>query len=145
MQPPLKILATIIVILTAIWYVSAIALNNKENNDQKIPSVEVLASNPKITEKDNLVYFNNSPYSGSILAYYSSGQLKASTQYLNGLKHGATKAWFENGQIQQDKQYQEGQPIGTQKSWDQNGIPITNYSIQKNGKKEGLVGRRTNP
>lgn len=113
------------------------------------------AQNKDLSElsiKDNLYYLDNKPYSGKVYAkhdngniglmgeckdgkkentwtyWYSTGEKKRESSFINNKKEGITYYWHPNGQVAKEIMYRDDKNID-QKLWDANGNRLKNPSF----------------
>ena len=55
--------------------------------------------------------------SGNQLKYYSTGELKEKTPYINGRRNGASKLYYKSGQINSQMNFRMGHLVDTSKIW----------------------------
>ena len=81
--------------------------------------------NGKIAIKGQL---KNGLKDGSWIYWYSDGQKKRETTYIDGKKEGITYYWYENGQKQKEIMFRQDKNID-QKLWDEEGNRLPNPSF----------------
>ncbi len=85
----------------------------------ELPKNAVLESS--LVVKDTISYFNDKPFSGTAYDLYTNKQLKLSSQYKNGMKHGIMYVWYPDGKAQLLSYYKYGHLNGRFKGWYQFG------------------------
>jgi hypothetical protein len=73
------------------------------------------ATQSEITIKDNIVYKNNVPYTGTLYSDESANndcKCTLEANYLNGILNGAKKEWYYNGKQKSIKHYKNGKLVG---------------------------------
>lgn len=107
----------------------------------------------KLTNNDDLYYLNGKPYTGKVFAkhengsigmvgeikngkkegtwtyWYSTGEKKRETTFINNKKEGITYYWHPNGQVAKEIMYRDDKNID-QKLWDANGNRLKNPSFE---------------
>ena len=92
---------------------------NIPNTDQDDPQdnehnvdIRTIGYQHLIKKKDNLHYElgKETPFTGKILDYYQTGQLKLETHYEKGLMHGPHSLWYPDGSISVQTIYSRGKP-----------------------------------
>ncbi|WP_317897130.1 toxin-antitoxin system YwqK family antitoxin [Aurantibacillus circumpalustris] len=89
-------------------------------------------------ENGNITYeytLRNNVIHGNAKVYYSSGQVKSNTNFLNGNKHGHSIEYDENGDIISEFNYINGEKNGLYKIFENNKIVLEGFL--KNGIKSG--------
>ena len=73
----------------------------------------VVDHNPTVNRR-GLIYEANSetPFTGTLVVYYSNGQKFMESEYHNGKLHGEMICWFPNGQRQSYCEYRDGKKHG---------------------------------
>ena len=77
----------------------------------------------KLVERGGLHYEVNSdkPFSGEVISWYYSGQLKKKGTYKDGELDGLETWWYENGQKESEGTYKNGEEDGLWTWWYENG------------------------
>jgi antitoxin component YwqK of YwqJK toxin-antitoxin module len=80
-------------------------------------------SGDQLLYRDGLFYEVNSqtPFTGSSVWYYESGQLKIKANYRKGKRHGLSEWYYENGQLQRKLNWQYGYEDGPAERYLENG------------------------
>jgi len=68
-----------------------------------------------------IFYYNNHPFTGTIVEYDNNGILISEFVVLNGSKHGRNVFYNSNGQIIEEGFISYNRPYGFHKEWDGNG------------------------
>ncbi len=129
---------------------------NTTENEMVINKVE-LELKPNL----GLMYYQNQPFNGTSVRYYSEnfkvesiqfvngkrhgiyqkwfpdGSLSFEAYYANGLQHGKAKSWWKNGNLRSEANYTNGIVNGIQKQWYKSGAKFKEMTIV-NGKEEGM-------
>ena len=145
----------LIKIVLAIVLVSAFSC--KEKVQHSVPyaqTINRITKNIEIDKSDlnkkpnlGLMYYNNQPFTGTSVLYYTD-TIKAETiEYKNGNRHGLYRKWFPDGLLSFESNYSHGQQHGITKTWWKNGKfrSQANYSngmangIQKQWYKSGNI------
>lgn len=69
----------------------------------------------------NVYYYNNKPFTGIIVEYYSNGNLSYEKTVVNGSTEGRVASYYENGQIEDEHFEKNNRLYGIYKEWDENG------------------------
>ncbi len=107
----------------------------------------------QLLPKKGIFVYQNIPYSGLAIAYYSdSNQVEKRIRFKKGKKDGLFELFFLNGKRSQQTTYIAGKRSGSSKTWWKNG-EIRSESIFKNDKghgiqkqwyKEGMIFKKIN-
>ncbi|MBK8814059.1 MAG: toxin-antitoxin system YwqK family antitoxin [Methylococcaceae bacterium] len=97
--------------LSRVWHEDGSLLGEVVHVDGKIvkntlPADVINENEPRIVKdiklvvRDDIAHLpdENNPFTGIQVMYFSNGQKRSETSYLNGKKDGEEKIWFENGQ-----------------------------------------------
>jgi len=111
-------------------------------------STNTIEIEANIVHKDSLVlngnkgiwYYNNNPYNGYAVKYYTNDSIKEKTGFYNGKKQGIYNVWFENGVLKLESNYNQNVLEGTYKAWWNNGVLASETTYVK-GKKQGVEKR----
>lgn len=81
-----------------------------------------------------ILYYQNEPFTGFIVDYYSNGNLASEEEYKNGYKEGVIREYFENGQMEEEYFIKFNRLCKSFKLWDINGnlIKYTKYDNDGN-------------
>src|SRR5687767_6112569 len=73
----------------------------------------------QLTRRNDRMYFaaEKDPFSGFLIERYSTGQLKARSELVNGLLNGLSEGWFENGAMQIREHFVSGVSHGLRTKW----------------------------
>ena len=75
-----------------------IMINTFEKVDiSQIPNNTAFDCDTLLRWQNGVYYYNNKPFSGSIISKYQSDTLKFVASYYQGKRHGVTKTFFQNG------------------------------------------------
>jgi len=74
---------------------------------------------------------------GLWVSWYKNGQKKNEGNYWNGIKEGSWTSWYDNGQKRSEKNWNKGKPHGLVVEWYKNGQKREEINF-KNGKHNGL-------
>jgi len=69
----------------------------------------------------SVYYYNNQPFTGIIVEYYSNGNLSYEKTVVNGSTEGRVASYFENGQIEDEHFEKNNRLYGIYKEWDKVG------------------------
>lgn len=113
------------------------------DNSVKLQSVEIPDIKLETTHKDlkqqrGVWFYQNKPFSGTLVEKHPSGQVKSHAPYYKGKKQGLAKGWYPNGQRWFERPYEQGRKHGTHKVWWQNG-QLKQTAFIKQGMYEGNV------
>lgn len=72
---------------------------------------------------------------GATKSYYSNGQVKLASFFLNGKKHGISKEYDEEGNLTAEYTFQNGEPTGPYKQYENGKLKLSGSLIS--GKKNG--------
>jgi len=100
----------------------------------------------ELVERDGVFYrkFSDTPFSGKVtgskqgsvvdgnwegtrLSFFENGNLKMSTNFLNGVKHGEEKKYQQDGKLTQVANFQNGIMHGEYRYFGVDGLTITDY------------------
>lgn len=99
----------------------------------------VNASDENLKLDNGVLFYNESPFDGTLVSYYKTEKLKSKIQYINGKKHGAEIQWYINGNKLMERFYHEGFKTGIHKSWWEDGKPKFEYHFNQKGEFHGTV------
>ncbi|WP_454881425.1 toxin-antitoxin system YwqK family antitoxin [Sphingobacterium detergens] len=69
----------------------------------------------------NMYYYNDEPFSGTIVEYNAEGVLIGEISVLNGSSHGKSVLYYDNGQKMEELFQSYSRPYGIFRKWDENG------------------------
>ena len=83
----------------------------QQDNEHKV-DVRTIGYQHLIKKEDNLHYElgKEKPFTGKIIDYYETGQLKLESHYEKGLMHGPHSLWYPDGSISVQTIYTKGNP-----------------------------------
>ncbi len=100
---------------------------NKEEkasiNPRSIPSQWVEASDHKLAQHQDTLFFNNRKFSGHRFQLYPNSDTALVISFLDGLQEGITRKWYDNGQLAEKRLYIEGKKEGVHQAWWEDGKP----------------------
>lgn len=99
----------------------------------------IYSSDTEIELKNGILFFNNSPFTGNLVAKYENGKLKSDTQYLAGRKHGYEKHYYTNEALSVERFYTKGVKTGTHKGLWKDATPKFEYHFNEKGEYDGIV------
>lgn len=105
-------------------------------NQVLIPAVTVAADDPNLRFTNGVLFYAQQPFSGAVTEFYSTGQVKAKTEYYRGREHGTSWMWYEDGRPMWERRYQNGKKHGAHEGWWPNGQRKFLYQFA-NGEHEG--------
>ena len=103
-----------------------------DNTDFKIQSNDVRLGRT-IT---GIVTYDTFHFSGSIIDYFSNGQINTERNYRDGKQHGKSMAYYENGVMAYLRPYNNGEKHGVHSGWYSDGKLKYQYTFT-NGLSEG--------
>ena len=78
-----------------------------------------------LEKRDDLVYQDNTPYSGWAKNMYDSGPAEGLFRFKDGKPDGPVTAWHENGQKMEEGTYKDGKVVdGSKKYWNSKGEEV---------------------
>ena len=77
------------------------------------------------------------PQNGLHKEYYSSGQLKKTTYYYNGLRHEFAREYYENGKMKKSMRFEKGIPYGEEFTYYENGMVKERKNYNQKGEISG--------
>ena len=105
--------------------------NNSSNEVSKNQLTKTI-SNDKLKEDNNLMYYNEKPFSGISEIYDEHGGLWKQWNYNNGKKDGLFRRWYENGELKWSGNYKDGKEHGEWKRYRSDGT-LETIILYKNG------------
>ncbi len=92
--------------------------------------------------KDGRLYrpAQSTPFSGTVVEYYSPGHLQSRSVVSNGLLHGLSEGWHTNGVRQVTEQFSAGVSEGVRVKWYPSGAKLSEATIA-GGKLNGTFRR----
>ncbi|MEZ4721188.1 MAG: hypothetical protein R2813_04845 [Flavobacteriales bacterium] len=75
-------------------------------------SLTIMVGDSFLTKEVDTLFYRDEPFTGTLVEYFPSGQMRSSVQYAEGLKHGMSRLIYENGQIEYSRPYSHGQKHG---------------------------------
>ena len=100
-------------------------------------TVKILNENLKLD--NGILFYNETPFDGVLVAYSEAEKLKSKIEYVNGKKHGYEKQWYRNGDKLIERFYKEGFKTGIHKSWWADGTKKFEYEFNEKGEFHGIV------
>jgi uncharacterized protein len=82
---------------------------------------------------------------GLMYEFYATGELKSQTQFVSGVKDGTETIWFESGQVKAKSNFRNGLLQGDYEEFHENGDPLTKTSWiygKRNGSYESWFGNK---
>ena len=95
--------------------------------------------NENLKLDNGILFYNETPFDGVLVAYYEAEKLKSKIEYVNGKKHGYEKQWYRNGDKLIERFYKEGFKTGIHKSWWADGTKKFEYEFNEKGEFHGVV------
>lgn len=87
--------------------------------------------------ENGVLFYNESPFNGLLVARYANSAIKSQLQYKEGRKDGYEKKWHSNGQLSQERSYAKGFKVNNHLGWWPNGTPKFEYTFNSFGTYEG--------
>lgn len=106
---------------------------------QNKPALTIYSSDSKIELKNGFLFFNESPFTGNLIAKHENGKLKSNVQYVAGRKHGYEKHFYINEALSVERFYNKGLKIGIHKALWQDATPKFEYHFNEKGEYDGVV------
>ena len=66
-------------------------------------------------------YYNNQPFTGTVVEYNSNNVLVGEITVVNGSTHGKVTLYFDNGNKMEEHFESYNRPYGLSRKWDENG------------------------
>ena len=74
-----------------------------------------------IEEKQEVLYYKGTPFSGVLVDFYKNGQLEFKINYYNGKRQGLSEGYYENGYLFAKENFKNGELDGNFEYYDENG------------------------
>ena len=103
----------------------------------QVPNYTIFDIDTLLRWQNGVYYYNNKPFSGSIISKYQSDTLKCIASYYQGKRHGVTKTFFTNGKLESERNYKNGIGYGRHFGYWENGNMKFDF-IYYYDKREGL-------
>ncbi len=125
-------------LLNRLWFllIGFIACNAKEPtkpmlNNPVVPNQWVHIMDSALNNRNGVIYYQSSPYSGKLYELYSNQRDTAFVRsYLLGKEEGEWKSYYENGQIKELRFFSNGKKMGKYLVWWPNGKPFMQYQFE---------------
>ncbi len=85
-----------------------------------------------VENRQGIIYYKGSPFSGTIDDYYNDGQLRNKINYKDGKMNGQYEWYYPNGQVRKKETYIDSRPVGKYEEYYENG-----QLMEKGNWKEG--------
>lgn len=115
---------------------AVVNITNEMEAPKVVDSLTVLNKNLILDQLKGVWFYNQNPFNGYAVKYYSDGTLKEKIGFINGKREGVAKRWSENGVLRWQVNYKKNKLVGTYKTWWENGA-LAEKSTYKNGILEG--------
>ncbi|SNS99599.1 Antitoxin component YwqK of the YwqJK toxin-antitoxin module [Ekhidna lutea] len=93
-----------------------------------IPKINILATNPDITKKQNGdVFYHDLPFSGYLVERYPNDSLSLKIGFYDGKQNGVMTSYYENGSIRYIRPYLNGEKHGKHVGFHKNGTKAFEY------------------
>lgn len=104
-------------------------------------------NNPNILDRNEVTYFGNEPFTGTLFDTFDSGVVSIEIKFLNGLKHGVTKEFYESGKLKMETTYNDDLENGTEKIYSEDGfiVEISEYQNGVRVKRDSITSVIQNP
>jgi len=99
---------------------------------------ELTATAPCLHHVNGVLYCNDAPFTGSLIAYHTDGSVKQNTPYINGRRHGTDRAWYVDGTPMEERPYAAGKKEGLHRGWWPDGTLKFVYHFE-HGLQEGVA------
>ncbi len=101
---------------------------------------DILIKEEIVTQVVNgVVLMDNNPLNGTVVSFYSNGNMQSSTTYSGGKKNGIEKTWHSNGTLSTRRFFENGIKVGNHQGWWNDHQLKFNYSFNKQGQYHGKV------
>ncbi|MCG9791685.1 toxin-antitoxin system YwqK family antitoxin [Flavobacterium algicola] len=102
-----------------------------------IPNDTLLVTNPNVTLRNGVYYWQGKAYSGYLKEMYSAEKVKCIFSFLNGKQQGLSLVYFQNGKLKNSRNYKEGRSFGRHYGYWENGNQKFDF-IYVNDRREGV-------
>jgi antitoxin component YwqK of YwqJK toxin-antitoxin module len=102
-----------------------------------VDSLEVLNKDLTLDQLKGVWSYNQKPFNGYAVNYYSDGSIKEKLGFINGKREGVAKRWSKNGVLRWQSHYEQNKFIGSFKTWWENGV-LAEESTYEKGVLEGI-------
>ncbi|WP_165749180.1 toxin-antitoxin system YwqK family antitoxin [Cellulophaga sp. Z1A5H] len=109
---------------------------NEMEAPKVVDSLMVLNKNLILDPLKGVWFYNQNPFNGYAVKYYSDGTLKEKIGFINGKREGVAKRWSENGVLRWQVYYEKNKFVGLYKTWWENGV-LAEVATYENGVLEG--------
>ncbi|HEX5154107.1 MAG TPA: hypothetical protein VFW07_21820 [Parafilimonas sp.] len=117
--------------MSGVTYVFTRAYRNRPDSIKSVPSLK------QMTQKDEVWYFRNDPYTGRYIDYFLSGAIMDEGELLNGKLHGQLVVYYKSGVIKSVADYKNGLLNGISKEYFKNGALMSENGLT-NGRNNGF-------
>lgn len=119
--------ATIIILLLLLLFSVYSCKNAQEAH------LVLFEENKQLKTVNGVLYYNETPFNGTIKSFDNVNQTKNKADYLNGKKDGEERKLFQNDSVAEIRFYKGGLKIGVHQSWWENGQQKFEYPYNTNG------------
>lgn len=116
-----------------ILFLSLLAVSCTKNN------VVIDENDTGLSQERGVLFFEGSPFSGTIEARFSDHHLKSQSHYRYGKLHGVQKKWYANRQLFSERNFQNGIKVGVHVGWWANGNKKYEFEFNDNGEHHGIA------
>jgi len=81
-------------------------------------------NNPNVHDIEEVTYFNNEPFSGTLYDTYEDGIVSLEIKLKDGLKQGITTQYYESGSIKLETDYKDDLEDGIEKVYHESGFVV---------------------
>lgn len=83
-------------------------------------SKEVLKTDANLHIENGVTFYEDAPYSGTVISYYKTDSLAYRASYYQGRKQGKEEKWHSNGVLAVERFYNKGIKVGLHRGWWEN-------------------------
>jgi antitoxin component YwqK of YwqJK toxin-antitoxin module len=95
--------------------------------------------NKQLKLNNGVLFYNNTPFNGTLKSFNHVNKTKNTVSYLNGKKEGAERKIFLNDSLAEIRFYKKGLKVGVHKGWTRKGQQMFEYPYSKNGVYHGAI------
>lgn len=75
-----------------------------------------------LTQKSNVFYFNDQPYTGGCYAKHPNGKIGLKGKFVEGKKEGKWSWWYDSGKLRRESEFINNKKEGMTTFWYENGV-----------------------
>ncbi len=113
----------VILMLSSLFACSSKKEEKATNSLRPIPSKWVDATDNKLTQHQDTLFYNLQKFSGYLFQLYPSADTALVISFIDGVQEGITRKWYDNGQLAESRLYVQGKKEGVHQAWWQDGKP----------------------